>query len=322
MVVGGGVIGLTTALVLARAGWHVTVLTADRAASTTSAVAAGAWYPTRVGPRDRVLAWGRRTVEVLTELETVADTGVRRQPTRDLHRQGEPDVPWWAPAVGGVRAVPSGQLPAGFAAGWDFVAPLAVMPRYLTWLERQLRSRAVPIVTGRVEQLAEAAAQARRHVPGPAVVAVIDCAGLAARALTDDPDLHPVRGEVLRVPDPGLSRSLRVVDDPQGPTYVHPRGDDVVLGGTTVDDVDDLTPDARAAAAILDRCRALVPQLAGLPVLEHRVGLRPGRPTIRCELDRDGGDVLLVHHYGHGGAGLTCSWGSAERVLQLLEEAR
>ena len=47
------------------------------------------------------------------------------------------------------------------------------------------------------------------------------------------------------------------------------------------------------------------------------VGLRPYRPggflvdTERLE------NKLLVHNYGHGGAGITLSWGSAHLALEL-----
>ena len=52
-VVGGGVIGLTCALELARAGHRVQVLSADPVEATTSAVAAALWFPYRVSRRGR-----------------------------------------------------------------------------------------------------------------------------------------------------------------------------------------------------------------------------------------------------------------------------
>jgi D-amino-acid oxidase len=48
-------------------------------------------------------------------------------------------------------------------------------------------------------------------------------------------------------------------------------------------------------------------------VLRHKVGLRPVRPAVRVE--RQGS---VVHCYGHGGAGVTMSWGTADEVVGLV----
>jgi D-amino-acid oxidase len=51
-------------------------------------------------------------------------------------------------------------------------------------------------------------------------------------------------------------------------------------------------------------------------VLEQIVGLRPGRPTVRLEEEyRTTGRI--IHNYGHGGAGITLSWGCAREVADL-----
>ena len=63
---------------------------------------------------------------------------------------------------------------------------------------------------------------------------------------------------------------------------------------------------------ILDRATLLVPELSRAKVLGHRVGLRPARPSVR--LEREGN---VVHCYGHGGAGVTLSWGCADEVAAL-----
>jgi D-amino-acid oxidase len=48
-------------------------------------------------------------------------------------------------------------------------------------------------------------------------------------------------------------------------------------------------------------------------VIGHKVGLRPARPEVRLERVGD-----VVHCYGHGGAGVTLSWGCAREVAELL----
>jgi D-amino-acid oxidase len=110
-----------------------------------------------------------------------------------------------------------------------------------------------------------------------------------------------------------------VLDDenPAGLTYVVPRGRDVVCGGTAVEGATGTEPDPVVEKAVLERARALVPELRDAPVLSRAVGLRPGRPTVR--LDRtvvDGRPVISC--YGHGGAGVTLSWGCAADVADLV----
>ena len=48
------------------------------------------------------------------------------------------------------------------------------------------------------------------------------------------------------------------------------------------------------------------------------VGYRFGRDPLRIEAGESGNDKLLVHNYGHGGAGYTLSWGSAYEVLNII----
>ncbi len=77
------------------------------------------------------------------------------------------------------------------------------------------------------------------------------------------------------------------------------------------------------ATEILRRGVALEERLSGVQVLEDKVvGLRPGRPTIRLEAELLSGDGLCVHNYGHGGAGVTLSWGGAEEALELIRRTR
>ncbi len=44
-------------------------------------------------------------------------------------------------------------------------------------------------------------------------------------------------------------------------------------------------PDPAVGQDILHRCAKLEPRLSDAEVLEHRAGLRPGRPAIRLEAE-------------------------------------
>jgi D-amino-acid oxidase len=124
----------------------------------------------------------------------------------------------------------------------------------------------------------------------------------------------------VRVRNPGLERFLLDEGNPGGVTYVVPRSHDCILGGTAEEGEWDTEPDPEVAAGILRRCVALEPRLEDSEVLEHKAGLRPGRPEIRLEREDVPYGVPRVHNYGHGGSGVTLSWGCAEETLRLVRQ--
>lgn len=310
IVVGCGVIGLTTAVRLHEAGLAVRVVTAALPHETTSSVAAALWYPYRAYPEDRVLSWGSRSYSVFEELARDPQTGVRMREGLEIWREPAPD-PWWADAVlHPVRRCSGEELPPGYKDGHSFLAPVVEMPLYLNYLLDRFLTAG-----GEVE---ERSLRSLDEVSDGRVV--VNCAGLGARDLVGDRSVAPIRGQVVRVRNPGLERFLLDEANPEGVTYVIPRSRDCILGGTAEEGVWETEPDPRTAEAILSRCTELEPRLRGAEVLEHRVGLRPGRPEIRLESDSEQSGPPRVHNYGHGGSGITLSWGCAEDVLRLVLE--
>lgn len=61
---------------------------------------------------------------------------------------------------------------------------------------------------------------------------VVNAAGMAAGALVGDDSVFPVRGQIVRVTNPGLQLSVRDEEHPGGRAYVHPRANDCIIGGT------------------------------------------------------------------------------------------
>ena len=308
LVVGCGVSGLSCAHELARAGASVRIVTRSRPPVTTSNVAAAFWFPYFAFPRQRVLSWAARSWHRFASLAERPEAGVRMAEAVELLREVPTERPWWEDAAVDVTPAPQDWLPLGFAAGWRFVAPVVDTRRYLPWLVGQTEALGVTIEDRTLTSLAEATAEAS---------VVVDCAGLGARELAPDADVQPVRGQIVHVENPGLTRVLLDEADPARICYVVPRGDDVVCGGTTEPGVDDRAARPEDREAILQRCIALEPRLAGARVLADVVGLRPGRTAVRVEAEeRDG--ALVVHDYGHGGAGVTLSWGCAEDVAAMI----
>ncbi|BCL17925.1 FAD-dependent oxidoreductase [Micromonospora sagamiensis] len=310
IVVGGGIIGLTTAVRLQERGARVTVLTAHAPEQLVSTVAAAVWYPTHTDPDPRVLAWATTTYQEFRRQAADGVPGVLLRRTRMFQRQAADELPWWAVAAGEVQAVGA---PAPYHRELRFVAPLAEMATYLDWLRDRVVGGGGQVVRRRVERLDDLFAEAP---------VVVNATGLAAGALCGDPTVFPARGQVVLVANPGLDVSFRDEENPDGTTYVHPRSRDVVLGGTYESGRADLEPDPEVRAGILGRAVALVPELAAAPVVGERVGLRPARQGgPRVEAERRAGG-LLVHAYGHAGAGMTLSWGSADEVCALVHAGR
>jgi D-amino-acid oxidase len=306
IVVGAGVAGLTAAVRLAEAGFKVRVVARDRTPATTSDLAAAVWYPFRCGPEDRALGWSRRAFRVFRELSRDPDTGVTLVEGIDLLASDGADGPWWREAVDAVRAASERELPHGYAAGHVFTSPVARMPVFLAWLEARVVALGGTIDSRTVTNLPALLLEASL---------VVNCTGLGARELVRDDDLHPIRGQIVRVAPGHAERFVQAGGGPEPLAYVIPRPDCTVLGGTADVGSWNLDVDPATAEAIVARCRALVPELGHAAILSHAVGLRPGRSEVRLETVRLPGGVI-VHNYGHGGGGMTLSWGCAEEVVR------
>ncbi|WP_443055968.1 FAD-dependent oxidoreductase [Streptomyces sp. IBSBF 3136] len=298
IVVGSGVVGLTTAVVLAESGHRVSVWAREPAERTTSAVAGGLWWPYRIEPEPLVGAWALETLRVYEGLaDRSARTGVRL--VEGVHRGARLDeLGEWAGRVPGLRAVADGLVAR---------LPLIDMPAHLAWLRGRLARAGGTVREREVTDLAAV----------PAGV-VVNCTGLDARSLVPDPAVRPVRGQLVLVENPGITTWFTSVDHSSDTsTYFFPQPDGLVLGGTAEEGAWSPEPDPATAAAIVERCAAVRPEIAGARVLAHRVGLRPARDAVRLDRQSLPGGRVLVHNYGHGGAGVTVAWGCAREAAAL-----
>jgi D-amino-acid oxidase len=318
-VLGAGVSGLTSAICLAEAGLRVAIQAAEPPLETTSVVAGAVWGVHLVGEDDRVAGWASDTRAALVELADHPETGVRIVSGREVVRT-QLDAPPEATDDSDFRPCPATEIPAGYVAGWRVTQPLVAMAVYLGYLrERFLAAGGQLLARRSFATLAEAALRSAELVsPAPVLV---NCPGVGAHDLVPDKSVTPVRGQAVVVANPGITEFfVGSGEDPSDLTYFFPHERTVVLGGTQ--DFGDWSrvPDPATAERIHAACAAIEPRLAGAAVLAHRVGLRPARSQVRLEAEVIG-ERRVVHNYGHGGGGVTLSWGCARDVAKLVLEA-
>lgn len=308
-VVGAGIIGLTSALSLVQRGFRVRVVARETLNATTSAVAGAAWMPFHVAPLSLALKWGAVSLNTfLKQIESAPEAGVRLRKT--IVRIRDENVAQWWSNLPLLATTERSQHDDAFRTV-EVTLPLIDMPVYLRWLTEQLVATGVSVEALDVNDWS---------MFDDTTDAIINCTGMGARALTGDVDLHAVRGQVVIVQCPSVEQATIDESHPNGIGHVFPRLDTVVLGGTT-ELSESLLVDDAATTAIVQRGADLDPRVADATIVDVKVGLRPARSAVRLETEYRQRRIPIVHNYGHGGGGVTLSWGCALEVVSLVEQA-
>jgi len=298
-IVGAGISGLTSAVVLRELGYEPHVFAEKPAESSTSGAAAAIWYPYDAVPEELAVAWGMFTYGRLLDLLTEPDAGVSLIEFRSFSRTDTISPPVWTAALG-ARHLERDELLAPYKSGYTMRVPLMDANLYLPYL----RGRAGEITYGvKLDRLEDVDRD---------FDLIVNCTGFGARALVNDPELEPHRGQVAIVEPVRLPYAFVCDEDPL--TYVIPRRDDCVLGGCN-DNLESI--DETITTRIVDECTRVLD--VPLRLKGSRAGIRPYRKCgvrVETEVLHDGRRV--IHNYGHGGAGFSLSWGCAHKVAELV----
>ena len=233
-VVGGGVMGLTSARLLQDAGWKVTIYTKDVARHSTSNRAGGQWSPASVYDKDVVtdafmsqLVWAAKVSHHAQTNLGGADYGIRWMENYFLSDKPFDDE--------------------------DRYPGLADLFPYEATLQPDEHPFPVPYVRVMVTMMVEPATFLRRltedfHQAGGRTVlrnfadrsevlaleepVIFNCTGLGAKALFGDDELTPVKGQLVFLP-PDLDVDYLTIGGGDELLYMFSRSDALVLGGTS-----------------------------------------------------------------------------------------
>jgi len=310
-IIGCGVSGLTSGIRLLEEGYGVRIVAASLPPEATSNVAAAYWYPYKVSPQDKVLGWASYSYKKFLELSELPEAGVSVFELLKIFDRNM-EEPFWKGAVRSFRKALSNDLPQGYVSGFIAEVPRIETPVYMRYLLSRFTES-----DGEIKELGTGLSDIR-ELSGESDL-IINCTDLGAGKLCGDENVFPIKGQLVRTTNPGLSRAINDELGPLAVSYIVPRRHDCILGGTTDKNNWSLDVDSIISQEILRKCRILEPKLKKAEVLEYKVGLRPGRTEVRLELEHIPGLGPVIHNYGHGGGGFTLSWGCAEDVIRIAE---
>ncbi|KAJ5593959.1 uncharacterized protein N7459_000167 [Penicillium hispanicum] len=339
VIIGAGVVGLTTALELkarhpsAKIVIAAKYLPGDAFPDYTSNWGGANWFPAS-SDNGRQEKWDSITYKKFQRLSTDRpDSGVKAMDIRFHYDQPIEDVGiltpstgklWFEDLVGGLKPIAKGELPNGAAFGFEMASFVLDVQRYLPWLQMEAISHGIEIHRKIFTGIRDV------FKMYPQASTVFNCTGLGSLTLggVEDKKLYPARGQILLVEgpkDPIRTMYFRAPHRDADATHIFPRGKDgmggVILGGCRQKNNWDGEVDLEFAEVIKQKCCALVPQLGkpeDLKIIKHGVGFRPSREGgARIEPEYIDGK-LVIHNYGAGGTGFQASWGMAQEAVDLV----
>ncbi|BGP22281.1 D-amino acid oxidase [Rhodotorula toruloides] len=350
VVLGSGVIGLSSALILARKGYSVHIVARDLPEDVSSQTFASPWAGANWTPfmtlsdGPRQAKWEESTFKKWVELVPTGQVMWLRGSRRFAQNEAGLLGHWYQDITPNYRPLAASECPPG-SVGVTYDTLSVHAPKYCQYLARELQKLGATFERRTVTSVDQAFEGADL---------VVNASGLGAKSIAgiDDQAAEPIRGQTVLVKS-SCQRCTMDSSDPSSPAYIIPRpGGEVICGGTYGVGDWDLSVNPETVQRILEHCLRLDPSISsdgtieGIEVLRHNVGLRPARrggPRVEAErlvlplsrarsplsLGRGSAragaakekEVTLVHAYGFSSAGYQQSWGAAEDVAELVDEA-
>ncbi|KAG0328949.1 hypothetical protein BG004_002431 [Podila humilis] len=350
VVIGAGVVGLTTAHLLQCNGYDVTIIAADFPKDPRSpdyaSTKAGAHWRSMCDEDDlRAQEYDRVSYRTFEELAKEPESGVnirRAVDYFDHNPTGKNDgLPWWSSVVKEFEQI-SGT--AEFPIAYAYQTPVITPAVYLHFLMQQFQKAGGKFQHRQLTHIVEAAMWVGTK-PKPIKV-IVNCTGHKARTLggVNDQRCYQTRGQTAIVRASWIHETITWISKSGHIMYIIPRSNgEVVLGGShephQASTAVSGTKTTHILKTLIERYPKVLPPgstaayaanpdlMSKFDIVEQKIGFRPSRiGGVRVEVERGytgyGEQVLIAHNYGHGGAGFQSSWGTAYDLIRLIEQAR
>jgi D-amino-acid oxidase len=252
-VLGSGAVGLATARLLQELGVEVTIYAKDLPPATTSNIAGAQVFPVTVFARESATpAFLTQFVEAARfsyrryQLMVGDYYGIRWLPNYMMDREPLPEVGLAsqqspiADLLPELRDLSKDEHPFPFPYVRRFDTMFIQPAVYLESMLREFRITGGTVLVREMHSL--------REVLDLPHAVIINCTGLGAKALFNDSELTPVKGQLtFLLPQPEVDYATL----PPGGLYMFPRRDGILLGGTHETGNWDLEPNREAEARII-----------------------------------------------------------------------
>ena len=327
-VVGAGIVGASSALCIKEIfpEAHVSILSYQFSPNTTSDKAGGLITPA-IGLREQ--KWFTDSYKHYKQLACSSEAPEAGVSLTFGYTLDSSPGPWfYQDTVVGWRTAPEEErrmmnLPD--LKTWMFYGTFLVnCSKYLSWLMCQFINKDGVVVRMKVNDLEELLSS---------FDIVVNCSGLSARELTEDSSLQPVWGQGRLVKAPWVKYFVHM-EFPQykslnaesfGSVLVDsvdilPRCDGLYVGGIKVWGKEYGAVEDGYRRQIQQRVEEVMPSLSNAPTVKEWTGIRPFRKTVKVSVEKNTQGKHIIHNYGHGGYGITLSWGCALEVVSFVKD--
>ena len=336
-IVGGGVQGLSTGILLEYLGHKTEIITknvpyvdGDDIPTVATDYAAASIYPVKIESNyseDELIRFAERTFKPFFETSGIP---VRKQTHYYLYEDEKhislPDrmnVVSVSDYEGDLPHRPENEVSSGYVCDEYFVE----MPVYVPLLYETYRS-----LGGSISKQEVSKDDVNRLLDSNIV---FNCSGYGSKILFNDDSMRAVKGHIVETAcdqDTPLDFAYTYTPSDYGHyTYMYPRDGSVIFGGTYLEgDIIDgkwegeepTDPINRDGERIPERVyevnKSIMNSFADVAVddVSVKYGFRPYREAgMRVEQDDSG----VIHNYGHGGAGVSMSWWSAINAVSNID---